>query len=377
MKYRKFGPLDWEVSALGFGIMRMPHAEGESSEILEEEASLMVRHAIDSGVNYLDTAYNYHGGNSESFLGRVLKDGYRRKVRIATKMPCWKIEGPDDFDRYFDQQLERLQLDAIDFYLLHGLQSDWWEKLKGFGYREWAEKQMADGRIRYSGFSFHDKLPVFRSIVDEWDRWTMSLIMYNYMDIDYQAGAEGVRYAADNGLAVVVMEPLRGGLLGKEPPESVGRIFQDSGIRRTPADWALQWLWDQPEVSCVISGMSTMQQLEENIAGACRSAVGTLTDEERVLLARVRKEYLSKKPIDCTGCRYCMPCPEGVAIPNILGIYNLGRMYEAPETARMHYGFISKDHRPDSCTECGQCMEKCPQHLDIIALLKEAHEHLG
>jgi len=377
MNYRKFGPLDWEVSALGFGIMRMPHGEGEPSEILEEEASLMVRHAIDSGVNYLDTAYNYHGGNSESFLGRVLKDGYRRKVRIATKMPCWKIEGPEDFDRYFDEQLERLQVETIDFYLLHGLQGDWWDQLKGFGYREWAERQMADGRIRYSGFSFHDKLPLFRRIVDEWDRWTMTLVMYNYMDIDYQAGAGGVRYAADNGLAVVVMEPLRGGLLAKEPPASVRRIFEESERRRSYADWALQWLWDQAEVSCVISGMSTMEQLEENIAGACRSAVGRLTDEERGLLARVRKEYLSKKPIDCTGCRYCMPCPEGVAIPNILGIYNLGRMYEAPDTARTHYGFVPEDRRQPSCTECGQCMEKCPQHLDIIALLKEAHEHLA
>jgi predicted aldo/keto reductase-like oxidoreductase len=376
MQYRKFGPLDWEVSALGFGIMRLPHEEGDSSKILEDQAAAMIRRAIDGGVNYLDTAYNYHEGASEAFLGRVLQNGYRKKVRLATKLPCWLVEGKDDFDRYFDEQLERLCTDHVDLYLLHGLQGNWWDELRGYGYLDWAERQQADGRIGHLAFSFHDKLPMFRKIVDDYGGWTMAMAMYNYMDVDYQAGAEGVKYAADRGLAVVVMEPLRGGLLGKEPPESVKRVFRASGSARTPAEWALQWLWDQPEVSCVISGMSTMEQLEQNLESADRSRAGNMSQEEKDLLVRVREEYHAMKPVDCTGCRYCMPCPQGVAIPRVLGIYNLSRMYEAPDTARMHYGFLGEDHRPPLCNECGQCMEKCPQHLDIIRLIREAHEHL-
>lgn len=377
MKYRDFGTSDWKVSALGFGIMRMPHEEGDESRLLEEECGEMVRHAIDSGVNYIDTAYNYHEGSSESFLGRALDGGYRERVRLATKLPCWMIESGDDFDRLFDEQLERLRTDRIDYYLLHGLQRDWWDQLKGYGYREWAERQIADGRIGNAAFSFHDKLPLFKSIVDDWDLWSMTLVMYNYMDVEYQAGAEGVKYAYDRGLAVVVMEPLRGGLLAKEPPASVRRMFDGVPISRTPADWALQWLWDQPEVSCVLSGMSSMEQLRQNIASADRSGVGTLSDDERSLLAAVREEYLSKKPVDCTGCRYCMPCPEGVAIPHILSVYNMGRMYEAEDIARWHYSFVGEEHRPGACTGCGQCMEKCPQHLDIIRLLKTAHGYLA
>ncbi|MBN2609667.1 MAG: aldo/keto reductase [Candidatus Fermentibacteraceae bacterium] len=377
MRYRRFGPLDWRVSALGFGIMRLPHEDGDPSKILEEQAAAMVRHAIDSGVNYLDTAYNYHEGESEVFLGKVLENGYRDRILLATKLPCWLVEGSEDFDRYFDRQLEKLRTDHVDFYLLHGLQDDWWERLRGYGYLDWVERQMADGRIGHPAFSFHDRLPVFRKIVDDYRGWTMAMVMYNYMDVDYQAGMDGVRYAADRGLAVVVMEPLRGGLLGKEPPDQVKQVFRESGIDRSPAEWALQWLWDQPEVSCVISGMSSMDQLVENLGSAGRSGVGSMKGEEKELLIRVRNEYHARKPVDCTGCRYCMPCPQGVAIPRVLGIYNLGRMYEDPETARMHYSFLGEDHRPPKCNECGTCMEKCPQHLDIIGLLRIAHEHLA
>ncbi len=203
MKYRKFGKLNWKVSALGFGIMRLPHKKQESSVILEEEALSLLHYAIDNGVNYLDTAWNYHNGESESFLGRALKGGYREKVKIATKLPSWKIEKKDDFDRYFDEQMERLQIDFIDFYLLHALQRDWWDKVKNLGYLDWAEKKLADGTISHLGFSFHDQPPLFKRIVDEYDNWTMALLMCNYMDIDFQAGTEGVKYATDNGLAVL------------------------------------------------------------------------------------------------------------------------------------------------------------------------------
>lgn len=377
MKYRQFGRLDWQVSALGFGIMRLPTTEGEQSEILEEEAGAMVRHAVDNGVNYLDTAYNYHGGDSEAFLGRLLGDGLREKVRLATKLPCWKVEKTDDLDRFFDEQLQRLGTDCVDFYLLHSLQDDWWDRMKEVGYLDWAERQMADGRIRHLGFSFHDKPPLFKKIIDDYSNWTLAMVMYNYMDVEHQAGTEGVKYAADRGLAVVVMEPLRGGLLAQEPPDSVKQLFRNSSIRRTPADWSLQWLWDRPEVSCVVSGMSTMEQLRQNLESAGRSGIGSMSETEKRVLAEVRKEYRSKRSIPCTDCRYCLPCPEGVGIPWIFSYYNMSEMYRAPETAAKHYAFLKEEERADSCTECGRCMEKCPQHIDIISALKEAHAHLS
>ena len=377
MKYRKFGELDWEVSALGFGIMRLPHSEKESSAILEEEASSLLHYAIDNGVNYLDTAWNYHDGESESFLGRALRGGYREKVRIATKLPSWKIEKKEDFDRYFDEQIERLQTDYIDFYLLHALQRDWWDNVRNLGFLDWAENKLAEGTIKHLGFSFHDTPSLFRKIVNGYDNWTMTLLMYNYMDIDFQAGTEGVKYAADNGIAVVAMEPLRGGLLAKEPPSSVKKIFDEAEIQRTPADWSLQWLWDKGEIASVISGMSTIEQLWQNIASACNSGIGSMTEYEEDILAEVREEYRKKASIPCTDCRYCMPCPEGVAIPSIFGYYNMSEMYEAPDTARAYYAFLDDKNKASECTECGKCMDLCPQHIEIISLLKKAHELLA
>ncbi len=377
MKYRKFGELNWEVSALGFGIMRLPHMEKESSAILEQEALSLLHYAIDNGVNYLDTAWNYHDGESESFLGKALTDGYREKVRIATKLPSWKIEKKDDFDRYFDEQMERLQTGFIDFYLLHALQRDWWDNVRNLGYLDWAENKLADGTIKHLGFSFHDTPSLFRRIVDEYDNWTMTLLMYNYMDIDFQAGTEGVKYAADKGLAVVAMEPLRGGLLAKEPPPSVKRIFDESSVQRAPADWSLQWLWDKGEIASVISGMSTMEQLRQNIASACNCGIGSMTEYEEGILVKVREEYRKKAPVPCTDCRYCMPCPDGVAIPSILAYFNLSEMYESPDTARLYYTFLDEQNRASECTECGKCMDLCPQHIDIISSLKKAHELLA
>ena len=356
--------------------MRLPHEEGESSKILEDEAVKMVRTAIDNGVNYFDTAYNYHGGESEKFLGRVLSGGYRDKVKIATKLPSWKVEKKEDFHRFFDEQMERLDTDCIDFYLLHALQRDWWDRVYDLGFLDWAEKKLADGSIAHLGFSFHDKFPLFKRIVDAYDNWAMTLLMYNYMDVDFQAGTKGVEYAADNGMAVVVMEPLRGGLLAKEPPASVKRIFDESTVKRTPADWSLQWLWDRPEVSCVISGMSNMKQLKENVQSGCDSGIGTMTDHEKEVLKKVRAQYKTKKSIPCTDCRYCLPCPEQVAIPWILGYYNLSEMYESPKTARSHYAFLDEKNRGNRCTQCGQCVEKCPQHIDIPAELARIHEML-
>jgi len=317
MQYRKFGRLDWKVSALGFGCMRFPIIGEDQGKIDEPEATRMLHYAIDHGVNYLDTAYSYHEGNSERFVGRALQDGYRERVKLATKLPCWMVERAEDFDRFFNEQLDRLRTDRVDFYLLHTLNQKSWTRVRDLGVLDWAERAMADGRIGHFGSSFHDEYEVFQEIVDAYD-WTFCQIQYNYMDIEKQAGIKGLKYAASKGLAVVIMEPLFGGRL-VNPPEPIQAIFDSATKIRTPADWALQWLWDQPEVSVTLSGMSAMVQVEENVASADASGPGTLTEEELALIEQVREKYRQFCPIPCTQCRYCMPCPNGVNIPRNLG----------------------------------------------------------
>ena len=376
MRYRSFGKLGWKVSALGFGCMRLPTRGENSSNIDEPEATRMLRYAIDHGVNYVDTAYPYHGGNSEWFIGRALKGGYRRRVKLATKMPCWLIESPADFDKYLNEQLQRLQTERIDFYLLHALNGERWRKMRHLEVLAWAEKAMADGRIGYFGFSFHDKYEVFQEIVDAYDGWAFCQIQYNYMDIENQAGTKGLRYAASKGLAVVIMEPIRGGLL-VNPPQPVQDLWDTAPRKRTPAAWALQWLWNQPEVSVVLSGMSTMQQVRENVASADVSGISTLTEEELALIARVRERYRELCPIPCTRCGYCMPCPNGVDIPRNFEVYNEGVMYDKPDHARRAYTWIPEEARAGECIQCRECEKKCPQSIPISEWMPRVHAVLG
>ncbi|MDH7487586.1 MAG: aldo/keto reductase [Anaerolineae bacterium] len=377
MQYRMFGRLDWKVSALGFGCMRLPFKGEDPSDIDEPEAIRMLHYAMDHGVNYVDTAYPYHGGNSEWVVGRALKGGYRDKVRLATKLPCWKVEATADFDRFLNEQLEKLQTDHIDFYLLHALNGSRWSKMRDLDVLEWAEKAIADGRIGYIGFSFHDKYEIFQEIIDAYDRWTFCQIQYNYMDIENQAGTKGLRYAASKGLAVVIMEPLLGGRL-VDPPLPVQALWDTATNKRTPADWALQWLWNQPEVSVVLSGMSTMQQVEENVASATASGINSLTEEELALVARVRQKYQELSPIPCTKCEYCMPCPNGVNIPRNFEVYNEGAMYDKPEEARRAYNvWMPEDQRASQCIQCRQCEEQCPQGILISEWMVRVHKVLG
>ncbi len=376
MQYRTFGRLDWKPSALGFGAMRLPTIDGDPGKIDEPEATRMIRYAIDHGVNYVDTAYPYHRETSEPFLGRALQDGYRERIRLATKMPCWKVQGAEDFDRYLDEQLERLQTHHIDFYLLHGLNGESWPKMRDLGVLRWAEDALADGRIHHLGFSFHDKYEVFQEIVDASDLWLFCQIQYNFMDIEYQAGTEGLRYAANKGLAVVVMEPLRGGLLTKNVPPAVQEIWDRAPRERTPADWALQWVWNQPEVSVVLSGMSTMEHVEQNVASASQSGPGTLTKQELDVIARARDRYQELSPIPCTDCRYCLPCPNGVDIPRVFEVYNEAMIYGDEQGARIAYLWLDEEERANLCVECGECLEKCPQQIEIPDWLAKAHELL-
>ncbi|HSR30648.1 MAG TPA: aldo/keto reductase [Anaerolineae bacterium] len=376
MQHRAFGKLDWRPSALGFGAMRLPVIDDDPSKIDEPEATRMVRYAIDHGVNYVDTAYPYHRQNSETFLGRALQDGYRERIKLATKLPSWLIEKEEDFDRYLGEQLERLQTERIDFYLLHSLGEKHWPQVRDHGVLPWAEKALADGRIGHLGFSFHDKYELFQEIVDATDLWTFCQIQYNYMDIEEQAGTKGLKYAADKGLAVVIMEPIRGGMLAGNVPPSIQALWDSAPVKRTPAEWALQWVWNQPEVSLLLSGMSTMEQVEENVASAGRSGAGTLTGEELALVDRVREAYRELCAIPCTACEYCLPCPSGVNIPGIFEIYNDLLMYGDEQRAKMFYSWIDEKERADLCIECGECLEKCPQHIEIPDWLKKVHEVL-
>ncbi len=375
MQYRKFGKLDWKCSALGFGCMRFPTIGGEHSNIDEPEATRMLRYAIDHGVNYVDTAYPYHGGNSERVVGRALKAGYREKVKLATKLPCWKVKAPEDFDRLLNEQLEKLQTDHIDFYLLHALNEKGWHKIRDMDVRQSSESAIADGRIGHIGFSFHDKYPVFKEIVDAHD-WTFCQIQYNYMDIENQAGTQGLKYAASKGLAVVIMEPLLGGRL-VDPPEPIQRMWDTAAKKRKPADWALQWLWNQPEVSVVLSGMSAMEQVEENVASASASGINTLTEQELALFDQVREKYGELCPIPCTKCEYCMPCPNDVDIPRNLTVYNEGVMYDKPDRAREAYKLIPEEVRASVCAQCRECEEKCPQSILISEWMPLVHAVLG
>jgi len=377
MQYRKFGKLsDWKPSALGFGCMRFPTL-GNYETIDEPEAIRMLRHGIDSGINYVDTAYGYHGGHSETVVGRALKDGYREKVRLATKLPSWHVETAADFDRLLNEQLSRLQTERIDFYLLHSLSSDSWHKIRDLGVLKWAEGVQKAGKIGHLGFSFHDKLGVFKEIVDAYDRWTFCQIQYNYMNEKDQAGTEGLQYAAGKGLAVVIMEPLLGGSLVSPPPQ-VQAIWEEGPLKRSGAEWALQWLWSKPEVSVVLSGMSAMQQVVENVESAGRSRLGLLTPQELELVGQARDTYAKIKPIPCTGCEYCMPCPQGVNIPRNFAIYNSGYTYNTPDSSREEYNqSMAETERASLCIQCRQCETKCPQHIEISDWMPKVDEVLG
>ena len=371
VKYRKFGKLDWKPSALGFGAMRLPIID-DASKIDEEEAIRMIRYAINHGINYVDTAYPYHRGNSEIVVGKALEDGYRERVKLATKMPTWLVTSKADMDRFLDEQLGKLQTDRIDFYLLHGLRRSRWPKLRELNVFEWAENAMADGRIGHLGFSFHDDYELFKEIVDSYN-WTFCQIQYNYMDTDYQAGTRGLRYAASKGLAVVVMEPIQGGMLAVPPPPEIQAIWDEAEIRRTPAEWALQWVWNHPEVSLALSGMSTMDHVVENVESADRSSPGTLTEAELWLIAQVREKYREYGFIGCTACGYCMPCPEGVNIPQIFELYNgYYRKGRDREVIGKYAERVPHENRAGRCVRCGRCEDLCPQQLPICNLLAKA-----
>ncbi len=377
MQYRSFGKLDWKTSALGFGCMRLPTIDGKPGNIDQEKTNEMIHAAIEGGVNYFDTAYPYHEEQSESALGKALGGGYRERVSIATKSPIWLIKESSDFDKYLNIQLERLQTDTVDFYLLHALNSKSWEKVQRLDVLGRAEAALADGRIRHLGFSFHDDLETFKQITDGYDSWEFCQIQYNYMDISFQAGSEGLQYAASKGLAVIVMEPLLGGKLALDLP-ATRPLWNSASADRTPVEWALQWLWSQPEVSMVLSGMSTLEQVQENIRFASASNPGLLNEDEFELIDRVREVVNGLSPIPCTRCGYCMPCPHGVDIPRNFDMYNKVAMYDALENSRFAYEhYIADAEKAAACIQCDECLPKCPQQIAISTWMPVVDDVLG
>ncbi len=376
MQYRPFGKLDRRISALGFGCMRLPVLNGDNGTINEPEAIRMLRHAIDNGLTYVDTAYGYHRTNSERLVGKALQDGYRAKVNLATKLPCWLVKEAADFDRLLNEQLEKLQTDHIDFYLLHALNGERWAMVRDLGVIDWLQKTKASGRIRNMGFSFHDKLEAFKQIVDENPYWDFCQIQYNYMDIENQAGTAGLKYAAARGMGVVVMEPLLGGRL-VNPPQPVQELWDSAPVQRSAADWALQWLWDQPEVSVVLSGMSSMEQVEQNLVSAEHSRTQQFGPTELALVEKVRTKYNELCPVPCTHCDYCQPCPNKVNIPRIFELYNHASMYNILDSAKRQYENMPMEERADMCVACQECEEKCPQHILISSLMPVVHEALA
>lgn len=363
------------ISLLGYGCMRFTR-KGAGIDL--EKAEREVLAAIGAGVNYFDTAYIYPG--SEAALGEILDRNHcRDQVRIATKLPQYLVRGKGDFERYFAEELRRLRTDHVDFYLMHMLTDvESWHKLEAAGMREWLDAKRAAGQIGQVGFSFHGNTEMFKKLLEVYP-WNFCQIQYNYLDEHSQAGRAGLEAAAAKGLPVIIMEPLRGGKLVNLLPPEAKRLFAESPRGWTPAEWALRWLWDQPAVTCVLSGMNDLEMIEENCRIADEVQPGALKQEDFALLERVKTAIQQRVKAPCTGCGYCMPCPKGVDIPGAFRCYN--EMFtEHKRTGRREYwqvvGLRKEPAFATQCVGCGKCESHCPQHLPIRALLKEADRAL-
>ncbi|MBP2659674.1 MAG: NADP-dependent oxidoreductase domain containing protein [Firmicutes bacterium] len=378
--YRKYGKTNEMVSVLGFGCMRLPVIGGDPTNIDEEQSIAMIRHAIDEGVNYIDTAYPYHGkgmaygGASEPFVAKALKDGYRERVKLATKLPSWLIKTRADMDKYLNEQLKRLETDTIDFYLVHSLSASTWPSLKEAGISEFLDQAIQDGRIKHAGFSFHERVGLFKEIVDYYD-WSFCQIQYNYLDENYQAGKEGLEYAAKKGLGIAIMEPLRGGKIAENLPDDALSFFDQANQKRTPVEWALRWVWNHPEVSIALSGMSTMEHVTENLKIAQDAHANSLTEKEISIINQVKSIFKERIKVNCTACAYCMPCPAGVNIPGCFTILNDNFIFgDSPAVRERHkflYNFrLDSAAHASNCIECGKCENHCPQNISIR---KELH----
>ena len=364
MEYVQLGKTGLRVSRFGLGCMRFPKEEKDAIE--------MVRYAIDHGVNYLDTAYVYK--DSEEITGRALKGGYREKIYLASKSPLWNITCHADFEKYLDEQLMRLGTDYIDVYLLHNMNHNHWEKVKKLDGLTFLDKMVEKGKIRHKAFSIHNTLKAFKEIVDAYD-WEMAQIQLNILDENQQVGVEGVKYAAEKNVGVVIMEPLRGGFFVNNVPGEVAKLVADYPEKRSLVEWCFRWLYDMPEVSVILSGTSSLEQLKDNLRIFEASSPHVLSNEDYAFIREIKKIYESQQSIGCTGCRYCVPCPRGVVIPEIFGLYNSYQLVKPQIIDKIVYrsSIAPSGTGGDQCVACGLCTSHCPQSLDIPDWLKKAH----
>ncbi len=373
MQYRYFTNDKLKVSLLGLGCMRFPIINNDPSQIDREKTFAILNYALENGINYFDTAYPYHGGKSEEVVGDFFETQNREKFYLATKNPVWLVEKHGDFMDYLDKQLVNLKTNYVDFYLLHSLNKKTFDKINNLDFKKFIENAKRDKKINYIGFSFHDEYEVFEEIIDSY-HWDFCQIQLNYMDKNYQAGLKGLGYAESKGIDVVIMEPLKGGKLAKAPEEII-QIWNESKIRRSTPEWALKYLYSLPGISVVLSGMSTLDQLKENIAITSKADILEQKDLDLIKLAE--KIYRSRIKVGCTSCNYCMPCPSGVKIPDIFELYNNKSVYGTIEESKKSYeDFIDVNKSALECIECGLCEKACPQNLSIISLLKDAHVDL-
>ena len=374
MKYRqdKYGN---QISQLGYGCMRFTKKGGSADY---EKAEAEVLRAIELGVNYFDTAYIYPG--NEECLGKILANNHvREKINIATKLPQYMIKTKAAIDKTIEEELRRLRTDYIDYYLMHMFTDiQEWENIKALGIEDWIKEHKANGSIRQIGFSYHGDTDMFLKILDAYD-WDFCQIQYNYMDEHSQAGRKGLMAAAEKGIPVIIMEPLRGGKLVNQLPEEALTLMKDSERAYSAAEWGLRWLWDQPEVTCILSGMNSMEMVEENIRIASEVEAGQFTDSDFELIENVKSIIRQKEKVGCTGCRYCMPCPKGVDIPGIFHYYNLTAL-QKKSSARFEFarnlGIRQEPVFASQCIGCGKCEMHCPQHINIREKLKEADREL-
>ena len=376
MKYRTMGKLGIEASAFGLGCMRFNGAASGDSVIDEEKAISLIRRAIDGGVTYLDTAYVYLSRTSEIVLGKALKDGYREKVTIATKMPSEAVHDRASMEALLSEELGKLQTDHIDFYLMHGINKEKWEYFKSIGAPQFFDDMKKAGKIRYKCFSFHGPYDEFEYILNDYD-WDMVQIQYNFMDINNQAGTKGLELARKKGIPVVIMEGLLGGRLSKAP-SNVQALYDAFPVKRSPVEWAFRWLCNHPEVSVVLSGCNEESQIDDNLRIFDTVESGIMSEEELKLMDNVREAYISRTKIGCTGCRYCMPCPNGVNIPGIFSAWNNASLYDTDPRNDWNIRQIrEKNHGADHCIGCGACEAACPQHLNIIESLQTAWQEMN
>ena len=371
MLYRTMGKTGEEVSLLGFGAMRLP--VDEDGAIDAEESIAMIRRAIDSGVNYLDTAFTYP--KSEKILGEALKDGYREKVFIADKLPAWLIRSEEDKESLFNKSFERLDVDTIDFFLVHNLTKGNWKKTLKWDLINFLDQKKKEGEIRYLGFSFHDDLDLFKEIVDIYD-WDFCQIQLNFIDKDFQAGEQGLKYAARRGMGIVIMEPLKGGRLTQSIPPAVKEVWDTDDSGTTPVEWSFKWVASHPEVSVILSGMSSESQLNDNLYLFSDPDIEEISDDGRRLLKAVTDKYRTLIKYDCTKCGYCMPCPQKIDIPTVLRHFNDWNAFDKPSNVKFEYTNWLGKHASD-CVDCHACEEKCPQKLPISTAMKETEEALG